>query len=290
MSGPSFHRRSGGIVAALAALCLASPGEAEDDPPLPGRSVGMPERIEVILPGPELEAVPRDDRETPIVLRVVRVDPHGSRRRYELEFLGLEPGEYDLTDYLRRKDRSSTADLAPIPVSIRSVLPPGQVEPNAPSRRPTPRPWGYRALVLAVAILWLAGLAYLLFGGRRRRVSASPVAVRPRTLAERLRPLVEGASRGDLDPAGRAELERLLIGYWRRRAGLEGIDPARAVAILREHDEAGPVFRSLEDWLHRPPGPSQENIDIIELLKPYRDLPADTLEPVGSPDAAGKGA
>jgi hypothetical protein len=250
----------------------------------------MPERTEVILPGPELEAIPRDDRASPIVLRVVRVAPHGSMRRYELEYSGLEPGEYDLRDFLRRKDGSSIADLEPIPITIRAILPPGQIEPNAPVARPTPRPWGYRTLVFVSATLWLLGLAYLLFGGRRRRTPAAPVALRPRTLAERLRPLVEGAVAGDLDAAGRAELERLLIGYWRRRLGLEGIDPARSLTILRDHAEAGPVFRRLEHWLHRPPGSSTEEVDIAGLLEPYRDLPADRMEPVSLPAPQGKGA
>lgn len=282
MSDRSNDRRFSGPLAALAALCLAAPAASEESPPLPGRSVGMPDRIEVVLPGPELEAIPREDREDPIVLRVVRVDPHGSMKRYELEFLGLEPGDYDLRDHLRRKDGSSTADLDPIPVSIHSVLPPGQIEPNALEAGRTPRPWGYRATVVVASILWLAGLAYLLFGGRRRRASSTAVIEPPKTLAERLRPLVQGAISGDLGPEGRAELERLLIGYWRRRVGLEGIDPAGAVAILREHDEAGPVFRRLEDWLHRPAGSALEEPDLAELLEPYRDLPADALGPATS--------
>jgi hypothetical protein len=275
-------------VAAL--LAIAAQAMAESPPTQRSPTVGMPERVEVILPGPELEAIPRDDRASPIVLRIVRVAPHGSMRRYELEYSGLEPGSYDLRDYLRRKDGSATADLDPIPITIRAILPPGQIEPNPPIARQTPRPWGYRTLVFVSAALWLVGLAYLLFGGRRRRAPAAAAPPRPRTLAERLRPLVEGAVAGELDQAGRAELERLLIGYWRRRLGLEGIEPARALAILREHEEAGPVFRRLEDWLHRPPESSTEDIDIAGLLEPYRDLPADRLEPVPASAPPGKGA
>jgi hypothetical protein len=37
---------------------------------------------------------------------------------------------------------------------------------------------------------------------------------------------------------------------------------------LKEHDEAGPLLRGLEDWLHRPPGTT--TVDIPALLEPYR--------------------
>jgi hypothetical protein len=36
-------------------------------------------------------------------------------------------------------------------------------------------------------------------------------------------------------------------------------------------------LRCLEDWLHRPDAP--EDVDVGALLAPYRDLPADALEP-----------
>ena len=259
-----------------ASLALAAIGA--DEPP-PSSTVGMPTRVEgLVLPGPELEAIPREDRDDPIVLRIVDVYPHGTARRYDLEFYALEPGDYDLRDSLRRKDGTSTAELPPIPVVVEPVLPPGQIEPNALIPRETPRPGGYRTLVVLGAVLWVLGFAAIVLAGHRRRRAAAAVVVPPRTLAERLRPLVEDAIAGRLDPPGRAELERLLLGVWRRRLGLEDMDPARAAAILREHPEAGPVVRRLEDWLHRPPGTAAEPVDLPGLLAPYRDLPADALE------------
>jgi len=44
---------------------------------------------------------------------------------------------------------------------------------------------------------------------------------------------------------------------------------------LREHPDAGPLLRGLEDWLHRPE--PRESVDVGALLAPYRDLPADAL-------------
>jgi hypothetical protein len=251
-------------------------------------TVGMPDRVEqLILPGPELEAKPREDRKTPIVVRVVEVYPHGSAFRYDLVYYGLEPGTFDLRDFLRRKDGSSTAGLPAIPVTIRPVLPPGQVEPNRLEPRPTRGSGGYRLVLLGIAVAWVAGLAAILVvGRRRRRVEAVDGAGRPESLADRLRPLVEEARAGTLGPDRRAELERLLIGYWRRRLGLERADPAEAIARLRRHDEAGPLLGQLDAWLHRP-GPA-DAVDVAALLKPYQDLPADA--PEGAPTLEGRPA
>ncbi len=128
-------------------------------------------------------------------------------------------------------------------------------------------------------MVWILVLGWLLFGGpSRRRSSQGAAADRPLTLAERLRPMVEAAIENNLDPAGLAELERLILGYWRRKLGLESLPPAEAAAILRTHEDAGPVVRQLEDWLHKPPGTAGQAINVTELLMPYRDIPADALD------------
>ena len=135
-------------------------------------------------------------------------------------------------------------------------------------------------------MLWLAGLGYLLFGGRKRIIKTEAALEPPKTLAERLRPLVEDAVAGRLEPSGRAELERLMIGYWRRRLALEGVEPVAALAILRDHDEAGAILGRLEDWLHRPPGTAAGEVDVAALLEPYRDLPSDEFVASGQGGAA----
>ncbi len=234
----------------------------------------MPARIEqLVLPGTELEAKPAD-RKAPLVVRIVRVAPHGTALRYDLEYYGLEKGKFDLRDYLRRKDRSSAADLPPIPVTIESVLPPGQVLPNVLEPKGTPRPGGYWLLLSAAGVLWVLVLFAILRVGRRR-AEAARVSARPLTLADRLRPLVEGAVAGRLDPGRLAELERALIVYWSRRLNLLDRKPAEALAVLRGHPEAGPLLAQLEIWLHRPP--PHATIDVAALLEPYRAVPADGL-------------
>ncbi len=276
-------RRTLGIVA-IAAL-MAGPAVAQEGAP----TVGMPARVaQLVLPGPELEARPID-RSMPVVVRVVATYPHGDAFRYDLEYYGLEPGRYDLAESLRRKDGSPTADLPPIPVAVVSKLPPGQVEPHRPGAAPMPSLGGYRLLLAAGGGLWLAGLVLIVMGGRRRRSRAAAGAGRRATLADRLRPLVEKAAAGTLATVERAELERLLLGYWRRKLKLDDLPPGEVMAALRGHPEAGATVERLEAWLHRPGGEQAVGPEeLAALLAPYRDLPADAVD--GGPATAGRAA
>lgn len=260
----------------LAAALLATSTTEGADP-----TVGMPATLsQVVIPGPELEVKPIEDLKTPLVVRILDVYPHGSAFRYDLTFYGIKPGTYNLTSFLRCKDGSPAEGLPELPVTITSVLPPGQVEPHKVEVTPSPILGGYRNLLLAGAMLWSAGVVLILYLTRRKPGVPGGESSRPLTLAERLKPLVETAAAGTLGPAGRAELERLLIGYWRRKLGLEHADPAKAISAMRQDPVAGPLLLRLEDWLHRPPGSKGSNVDLSEFLLPYRDIPAD--DPVGT--------
>lgn len=237
--------------------------------------VGIAAKIEqLVLPGSKLEAIPRSDERLPIVLRVLAAFPHGTAHRYDLEFYGLEPGNYDLKTYLRRVDRTSTADLPAIPVEIRAVLAPDQILPTKLETTAVERLGGYSVLLWIAGVVWVVGLLVILFGWRRKKVDPTAATEHVVTLADRLRPSVEAAIAGNLSSDGMADLERMLLTYWRRRLDLRDVKAGEAIARLREHDNAGPLLKQLENWLHRP-GPTPD-VDVAALLRPYQDLPAET--------------
>ena len=102
------------IVFAAALVGTASPVLADDQRQA---TVGMPAHIDqLVLPGPELEVRPLDDSGSPVVLRITNAFRHGTAYRYDMVYYGLEPGKFDLRDYLRHKDGSSATDLPAIPV------------------------------------------------------------------------------------------------------------------------------------------------------------------------------
>ena len=264
-----------GIVGGVALLLQAAP------PP----TVGMPQRIEgLVLPGSELIAKPLEDRRSPIVLRITASYRHGTDTRYDLVYFGLEPGDHDLKDYLLRKDGSSTDGLPAIPVTVIPAYP--LIEKRTvvdPEGRGLPLIGGYTIAAIGLGIVWAIGLLAIIFVGRKKTRGDETDPSKPLTLADKLRPLVEKASRGSMSVDEKARLERVLIAFWRKRASLEGLNAFDALLELKKHVEAGPLIQKLELWLHRPGGDPDDRIveGLDELLKPYKNVSPDELEEPG---------
>lgn len=231
---------------------------------------------EIILPGSELQGKPLNP-DAPIVVRIQKSFAHGDSFRYDIQFHGLEPGEYDLAKWLERKDGSDAAGLPEIPVKVRSLLPPGQVEPNPLEQGLLPRLGGYRVVAAVVTIAWLAVLLGLIFSGRKKKQVIAE-EIRPKTLAQLLRPRLAAAARNEIQPQQYAELERMLFAFWRKRLGLKSESADSAMAKIKRDETAGPLMKQLESWMHDPD--ANRDADLAELLKPYENISAEEVEDV----------
>lgn len=257
------------LVVFLAALSLAF---AEENTPAKG--IGIEGDVSITLDRPDYQAKPLDDR-TPLILRIESIKPTGDGKYvYDFHYMGLEPGNYLLKDYLIHSDGRPAAEVGDAGFTAKSVLPPGH-DGKLNSYVPRAFPWlgGYRIALGAFAVFWVLGLiAFAWFGRRRKVVSDELAAPPPPTYAERMRPFVEAAAAGNLTASGQAELERLMTGYWREKLQLPEQRMADELASLKSHPEAGELVRALEKWLHRPGGASPAEVQ--RLLDPYRGLPA----------------
>ena len=236
--------------------------------------VGVPRwSRDVVLGGTALKVRPADT-ETPLIVRIDSISPHGTDLRYDFEYYGLEPGTYNLLDFLQRADGSELGSLPALQLHIESHLPPGQVKPNPITQGDTPDLGGYRQAVWLLGIGW--GLGTLAWWLSRRRTAQAGRALAdtpPPTLAERLAPLVERGVRGDLPLEDQARLELILIAIWRKRLGIQGLPAAEVLMQLKQHTEAGVLLGELERWLHSPAAADkQTGVDPAQLLAPYRDL------------------
>jgi hypothetical protein len=249
-------------------------------------TVGVPATIEdQVLPGPELEVKPLEDRDAPFVLRIVATYPHGESHRYTFEYYALEPGSYNLADYLQPKDAQPGVELPPLQVNVQASLPPGQIEPHALKPSSLPSVGGYRIWLTVGVLAWVVGAYVLLFVGRKPDPEVEAVAnARPQSLADRLRPTIEAAIAGKVSHAELAELERGLFGYWRTRLGLNALPTNEALREVMKHSEGGQLLRQLEIWLHDPS--RTEQVDVGSLLEPYRNLPSDALQPMHQAEVA----
>lgn len=280
--------RAGLVVAFLWLPMLTARVHGNEEQPIAGidirdrdtvaeSTVGMAVTIEqIVFPGSELIAKPLEDRNDPFVLRIVETYKHGSDHRYDMEVYGLEKGQYNLLDYLVRADGSSTRGLPERWVMINATLPDGEVLPSEIASTRLPYVGGYRLAWIIGGVLWILGLLMLVFAGKKKSTSESVEEASEISLADRLRPLVQSARDGSIDASGRAQLERTLIAYWCNRLDMKDLSPGESISRLRQHAEAGPLIRSLEDWLHRPDPPEQ--VDLNELLKPYENVTDPTSE------------
>ena len=273
---PLLDRRSWSSLAALCligASVLSCSGQVLSSNLTPP-TVGMEGRLEVILPEAGLQAVAADHR-APMVLRIASTQPHGALTRYDLRYIGRVPGAHDLREHLVISNGGPTTNLPALEVEVAGILPSphnGWLEEQ--SRR-IPRLFGgYRALVIAAAAIWVAALFIILRISRKPRPTEAeaPVSREP-SFADRLRPLVEQAAAGRLTADGKAALERMLITHWQCRLRLQSIHGEELMNRLRSHPEAGALLRTLEDWLHRPPGHGPVEVETV--LAPYRNLPAE---------------
>jgi hypothetical protein len=261
------------FLAALLLCAVAAVAQVRDQREA---TVGMRAYVEqVVLEGSELVAAPTTIQ-APVLVRILRTFAHGDHLRYDLEWVGFEEGTYDLTDYLVRKDGSSTDGLPDVEVEVVSVLPGDMFEPSEIDPEQGQRLGGYSALQVVVTVIWVAGLLAILFFGRKRKVRVEAAPPKP-TLADRLRPLVERVTSGDAEEAQKAELERLLVAFWRARLDLGDLKVADAVMAIRRDDEAGKLLRHIETWLHAPEPP--KDVDLGKLLEPYRSVTADQFQP-----------
>ena len=258
---------SGTTALALFALCSVVVFAEERE-----ISVGMRGKIEqLVLTGPELEVKPIAGFETPVIVNITAVYPHGNGFRYDLEYIAMESGRFDLLDFLQRKDGSATEGLEPAPIAVSSVLPEGELTSMNWETEPVRRIGGYKRFAQTMAVLWAVGLALILFW-RKWEASSEPELEEGSTFAQRIRSRVEAARSGKLDEEGSAELERMLLHYWEEKLDLQNRDAGEAMRILRDHEEAGPLFHALEKWLHRPESAKPDSLSLDELLEPYREI------------------
>jgi len=270
------------VLAVLFALIFSFgtfPAHSETTNPAPP-IVGMEGHVQIMIPGTLLEARPVEPK-AKLLLRVADARPHGTLFDYDLRYIGFVPGNYDLRNYLVRKDGSTTNDLPKIRVEVTGLLPAkhrGELVPQETSTLPSLG--GYKGTLIAVATVWAALFVPLWLTGRKPKpIEAPKVETKPLTLADRLRPFVVQAVEGKLSRDELAQLERMLLNYWREKLGLREESMIEAVQKLRQHPQGGQLLREMENWLHRPPGSAK--VDVNALLAPYREPVAPEATAIG---------
>jgi hypothetical protein len=207
-------------------------------------TVGIPIEIlgvvvpDDIVPGDLLQAK-RVREDSPVLMRVIEVYPHGTDQRYDLEFRALEAGRYNAMEYLETAAGVTPEGLKPVWVNVLPLLSAEQLQPHPLQASETPALGGYRILMRLAIAVWVVVLLELL----RRNFMPSrsePIAVvSSRTLYEELKTLIDQILQArSASQAEWARLESLLLAYWRETLELQELDAHEALRVLHEHPEA----------------------------------------------------
>ncbi len=239
-------------------------------------TVGFPKLIyQHVIAGPKVIAKPISDRNQAMIVRLVETYPHGSNFRYDIQYKSLEPGRYNVADYLERED-GSTQPISPIFVEVSSLLGPGQILPyELPPKSSGYQSFYLRALLIG-GVAWFAGLLMILFYGREKTKRLQKEAA-PLTVADRLRPLLDSAINGELTSREQAELERVLSSFWSNKLRLSHLPADQLRDHLRGHPEASVLLNQIDSWLHKPKSDIAHPININDILKPYQTMNYDDV-------------
>jgi len=250
-SAPSSLRSSSvAIFASLAVLALGI-GVTLWWSRTPEVTIGVEGRRTVEIAGPQLTAAPFTPGDA-LAVRIAEAHPVAGGFEYDLRYMGFGPGDHDIASALRRPDGSSPPSLPELKVRLEPLIPEdysGELYATPPS--PIDLHSNYRRWMAAAWGLWVALLVPLAWYGHKRR-RAAPKPVPPPSIVERLRSLLEQATREQRSPEQEADVEQLLLAFWSERLRLSEESLGDALEQLRRHPQAGAQWSKVERWLHSP--------------------------------------
>ena len=230
--------------------------------------LGVEHAVTLRYSGPDLVTKPFD-LGVAVHLRIAGVVPSGNAMVYDIRYIVDRPGDYNILDYLTSASGEPPANLPSFAVRAipRNAT---TLERRIQTLEPADiRFWHrYRELLMALAVIWLAWLAALVFWHRhhqRKSVAAPPDY---EAFYRLLRSFLDRLGAGGLDAAGKLALEKLMLGWWRDHARARGQGMAAVVRELAADPVAGGAFQALECWLHDSRTTIQRD-DVIRALTPY---------------------
>jgi hypothetical protein len=215
----------------------------------PDVTIGVEGMRVVEISGPRLVAMPFTPGDA-LAVRIADVQPTASGFRYDLRYMAFGPGEHDIGQSLKRPDGTSPETRKDLAVSVAALIPEDDSgELYAAHDSPIDLRSGYTLMMSLAWGLWAAVLVPLAWYGHKKRRRMAPPPPPP-SIAQRLRVLLEQASRENLCVEQQADLEQLLLAFWSKRLKLSEERLSDAIEQLRSHPQAGAQWERVERWLH----------------------------------------
>jgi hypothetical protein len=210
--------------------------------------VGLTKKLNVTFPGEKLMAAKVDDKSRAMV-RILTAQKSGDGYKYEMEFIGLEPGEYNLIDYLRTEnDEPLTFKKHQIEVGTSLAV---GFDGELLDYQKTSRnliPW-YKKINYAVMAIWALLLPVIILYGRKKKKADEIVVEEEKSINEKIRGLLSSMGNSSSKELWQ-KVESLIFQHWCEKKNLQGMPMHEAIIKLKEDDEAGPFILKLEKGIH----------------------------------------
>lgn len=212
-------------------------------------SVGLVKRVKISLPGELLVAAKVNDKSAAMV-RIISSKKSTDGFSYDLEFIGLEPGKYNLIKYLRTASTNETVSLPEYSIEVNTSLDESFSGELLDFQKTVPNltPW-YKKLNWLLFVFWLILLPAIVLFGRKRKKLEEVIEVKEKTLHEKICELL-GSIEGNSSKELWQKIEGLIFQHWCKKKELDGLPMHEAISKLKADKEAGPFIVKLEEGLH----------------------------------------
>lgn len=228
--------------------------------------VGLVKRVTVSFPGEEIMAAKVDEKSEAMV-RILNKKKTADGFTYDIEFIGLEPGTYNLVKYLRSAVTGEPLNLPEYSVEVDTVLNKdfqGELVDFQKSVE-TLTPW-YKKLNYLIIGFWVILLPAIIFLGRKKQVVEEIIEVKEKSLNEKIQELLT-TLKGKSSKEIWQKIEGLIFQHWCKEKNLGNMPMHEAMVKLKADSEAGPFILKLEQGLHSKSLKNEQEVtDLIQNL------------------------
>lgn len=229
--------------------------------------IGVEHAVSIAYSGPELIVAPYKFG-VPVNVRIAEVIENNGIRTYDIRYMLNTGGEFNIIDYLSAKDGSPTDRLPAF--TVRGIESSAQkmdqrIETIEESKIEI---WHYYYETMAAVIaLWIGWLLLLIFWRRKKPAANFNTAPAP-SFHQLMNSFLEKIEGNTMDDTAKAQMEMLLIQWWRDQSGYSNLEMHEVMRRLRMDQETSSALIKLQEWLHNP----KHSITAAELLESLRPL------------------
>jgi hypothetical protein len=250
---------------------LREPDSGSKVPEVP---LGVEHAVTITYSGPELIVKPYKFG-VPVNLRIANITEIDGARTYDVRYMLNTGGEFDITKFLGAKDGSALDDLPQFKVIGLEYMS-QQMDQRIEQVEETGIDiWHYYYECLgAIIILWVIWLLLLIFWGREKpeRIAEPAPA---ETFYDKLRGFLNQIDQKSIDEKGKAQLEMLLINWWRDQLGYTELEMHQVMRQIGNDAASASAFNLVQQWLHNP----DHSVSIEELVQSLRPLSVKSENP-----------